>query len=734
MKCKLFLFLFLIIFSVGIISAEQSVKTVEYPLSYISQTIANQDYTKAITINSPDGIAEILSLEIYIKGDFQATTQIEGKVESSNCNPSSWTTPNMNAPNYELVFDCTNLVKQSGFTSGTKEFKIKMNKVAQNIKAKIKITYYNKPESKMEVLGTDYFAGDNGTIFLQLLDDNKQAIENSSCRINAYYPNKNLFLSNILMNYLDDGLYYYDTTIPSALGVYMLSGTCAIPNNAWTDDFIDSSKLEDYSNVSLISRKVTLMSNATGELTCSDGAVNLWHLNENNGTVASDSCGAINGTTVGNPNWVAGKLNNCIQSISSSQYLKFGNIAEFERTDNFSIAFWVKTVDTGKYLFAKRDGSPNYRGYYATITSLGKIQFGLSNILNSNELSVKGNITINDNLWHYITITYSGTSSLSGIKIYVDNVLDTNNVISNTLTSSILNLAEFNIGARTNDASLTLLGYIDEFALFNRSLTAEEVSRFYSGSVATTNGWIKSNPIALTGFNWSLFNADYDNKDGGITFQILDEDDNVICNGLGDISICANNITPIKLFANLSRINTTLTSPEIDRWYVNMLTDEIQEIKGAGEINVNNWGGSGGTAEVNETKIAQAVWDYNGTINSNILNQIGNTIWTIFSVTNGFVNQIVEGVWTRTNRDLTYYPAGSNLSADDVWNNPTRTLTYYPTANISFDNASAIAEAVWNYNGTISDNLLDSLANKVACVVRNIFAELNGGQWAVQIC
>jgi hypothetical protein len=69
-------------------------------------------------------------------------------------------------------------------------------------------------------------------------------------------------------------------------------------------------------------------------------------------------------------------------------------------------------------------------------------------------------------------------------------------------------------------------------------------------------------------------------------------------------------------------------------------------------VNVTNL-----TVNINSTDVANNVWAYNGTINNNILSQISNSIWTLFNDTHDFINTIVNGVWTRTPRTLTYYPS-----------------------------------------------------------------------------
>lgn len=95
-------------------------------------------------------------------------------------------------------------------------------------------------EVSMDIHGTEYMAGEDGKVFLQLLDDDKQAITNASCFSSVYYPNTTLWINRSLMSYVDEGLHFLDMTVPEPLGVYMVSAYCTIPtvmNITAQDDF-----------------------------------------------------------------------------------------------------------------------------------------------------------------------------------------------------------------------------------------------------------------------------------------------------------------------------------------------------------------------------------------------------------------------------------------------------------------------------------------------------------------
>lgn len=87
----------------------------------------------------------------------------------------------------------------------------------------------DKIRVSLSMHGTDYFPNDNGKIFLQLLDDSRQVINDSTCFVTAYYPNSTKFFTDQYMIYADDGLYYHDFIVPNIIGVYMASAKCYMP-------------------------------------------------------------------------------------------------------------------------------------------------------------------------------------------------------------------------------------------------------------------------------------------------------------------------------------------------------------------------------------------------------------------------------------------------------------------------------------------------------------------------
>jgi len=92
----------------------------------------------------------------------------------------------------------------------------------------------HKQEMKISVSGTDYYVGERGTVFVQLVDDQGLAVNsNTQCSVSINYPYSYdpahaPWVENAPMTYKNGsgGLYYYDFIVPNFQGVYMVSVLC----------------------------------------------------------------------------------------------------------------------------------------------------------------------------------------------------------------------------------------------------------------------------------------------------------------------------------------------------------------------------------------------------------------------------------------------------------------------------------------------------------------------------
>lgn len=99
----------------------------------------------------------------------------------------------------------------------------------------------DRASGSIQVFGTEYEINDDGTIFVQLKDNQGIPVNDGSCQIDIYYPNQPnsthaVLLKNAPLIYLNgsDAIYYYDINIPNVTGIYMVSASCSYSfQNFW---------------------------------------------------------------------------------------------------------------------------------------------------------------------------------------------------------------------------------------------------------------------------------------------------------------------------------------------------------------------------------------------------------------------------------------------------------------------------------------------------------------------
>lgn len=166
----------------------------------------------------------------------------------------------------------------------------------------------------------------------------------------------------------------------------------------------------------------------------------------------------------------------------------------------------------------------------------------------------------------------------------------------------------------------------------------------------------------------------------------------------------------------------------------------------------------------------------NYTLIEELLNVTVNVIVNVDEVNISNIDEFIANVWNATDRNLTYYEDVTNytlieellnvtiennitinvtteivnvtteivditvinqtVDPAEIWNFENRTLTDFnftvtTSFNISDINGTDIAQAVWNYEGNISNNIITTLGDYTACVVESLFNNEDG--WGVQI-
>jgi hypothetical protein len=123
--------------------------------------------------------------------------------------------------------------------------------------------------------------------------------------------------------------------------------------------------------------------------------------------------------------------------------------------------------------------SSPFKGYELWVTSANQLNFYLINTFGSNYISVNTNDTMSLNTWNFVTVTYDGSSSAGGVKMYINGKLSTNNISANSLSATIAGTDTPYIGSRAN-AAWYFTGSVDSVRVYNYARSAAQVAWEYN--------------------------------------------------------------------------------------------------------------------------------------------------------------------------------------------------------------------------------------------------------------
>ncbi|MHC4116093.1 MAG: LamG domain-containing protein [Planctomycetota bacterium] len=204
-----------------------------------------------------------------------------------------------------------------------------------------------------------------------------------------------------------------------------------------------------------------------------------WKFDETSGGMAYDSSGNGNdGTLVGDPQWVPGKLGGALE-FNGDDYVDCGNADSLQIQEAITISFWFQVEafqNTWEAFFSKGDsayrasrGGGNGNGTHLGISGTGA--GGGSGWFNGPTIITGGD-------WHHFAGTFDGAEG----RIYIDGVLDA----TSPAASGPINIETENlwIGNNSQNTNRNLHGLMDDVRLYKRALTDVEVLGVMAGGGA----------------------------------------------------------------------------------------------------------------------------------------------------------------------------------------------------------------------------------------------------------
>lgn len=225
-----------------------------------------------------------------------------------------------------------------------------------------------------------------------------------------------------------------------------------------------------------------LTDTAKSQFAVTKGLVSYWTFDEvdTKEAIVKDVLGKNNGTAVGNPKIVEGKLNKCLSFDGVDDCVKVGDDPSLNfKGGEFSVEAWVRLdawVAQKEFAIAKKAvGYENTPGWLVMASAWGRPEkkvgfyFAITNAAWGDNCFKSTDYDTGQ--WYHVVATRSGKEG----KLYIDGVLSGQKT-ADALSRDVDNDDDMYIG-KAYPGSLYWNGLIDEVRIYNRALSMDEVKQ-----------------------------------------------------------------------------------------------------------------------------------------------------------------------------------------------------------------------------------------------------------------
>ncbi len=231
-----------------------------------------------------------------------------------------------------------------------------------------------------------------------------------------------------------------------------------------------------------------------------NGLVGWWKFDETSGSAIDSSNQRITGTPSGTTIVTNCKRKGCRRFNGSSDYVSipYTNL-NFERTDAFSISAWINmnavSPSGGSSSIIGRSSGGSKGTFFiwcntgSVICNSNSVGFGLWGTTTVMHVYTATNSVMSKE-WVHVLVTYSGSSTAAGTKIYKNGTSLALSTYLNTLSTTIKPNVDWRIGDDYTDDWAS--GMIDDVRIYNRVLTAQEAADLYKSGTVIKNAVIRN--------------------------------------------------------------------------------------------------------------------------------------------------------------------------------------------------------------------------------------------------
>jgi hypothetical protein len=197
--------------------------------------------------------------------------------------------------------------------------------------------------------------------------------------------------------------------------------------------------------------------------------VGIWLFDEGSGDVAQDSSVNGNDGTLNGPEWTnQSKFGDALEFDSAGSYIEFAT-GESMKTQQLTFMAWFNTRKLDGYGHIIQTGNDwdDIAGYVVRVHQTGYAQAALA-FASGNVATWLNGPGLEADTWYHMAITFDGTDAIM--------YLDGENVASGAGQGEIMyDDQPVRIGTHSHDTGAAFDGFIDDVALFNAALEAEDI-------------------------------------------------------------------------------------------------------------------------------------------------------------------------------------------------------------------------------------------------------------------
>ena len=174
--------------------------------------------------------------------------------------------------------------------------------------------------------------------------------------------------------------------------------------------------------------------------------------------------------------WKPGNAGSQAIEVTGGAATELADVGDFESDQSFSYAAWInlKPNDGQGAIASRMDRANGYRGWDFWVQGR-RIGTHIINSWSGDAIKVVSKAQVKGNEWTHVAVTYNGSKSAAGVKVYINGVVQETNVESDTLKSTIKTSVPFKIGQRNDSEAIAGLG-LQDLRLYQRELNAGEVA------------------------------------------------------------------------------------------------------------------------------------------------------------------------------------------------------------------------------------------------------------------